>query len=224
MPLTDFLQRGRLEAGCDEAGRGCIAGPVFAAAVVLPQKGFYHPLLDDSKQMSAKNRACVRDYIREHALSWAVAWLSAREIDSLNILRASIAGMHRALEGLQADRNAPGTGALPLSGVVAGGRAVIPDFILVDGNRFYPYQKIEYRCFVKGDGRFTAIAAASVLAKTFRDAYMQGLALRYPAYGWAQNKGYPTLYHRKMLRALGPTEYHRRSFRLHEEQTDTLFE
>ncbi len=195
--LAPFLVAGRAEAGCDEAGRGCLAGDVFAAAVILPPD-FYHPLLNDSKQMTALQRAEVRPLIEAQAVAWAVGRASAGEIDRLNILRASITAMHRALAQLSA----------------------VPDFILVDGNRFYPYpavgKPIAHQCFVKGDGRFAAIAAASVLAKTHRDAYMEAIDKEYPQYGWAGNKGYPTTAHREAVREYGLSPYHRRSFHIQE--------
>ena len=201
-PLLPHLEAGRLEAGCDEAGRGSLAGPVYAAAVVLPP-GFSHHLLRDSKMMTEKQRLEVRKVILEKAVSWAVAWCSAGEIDRWNILRASVTAMHRALDQLSPD----------------------PAFILVDGTRFYPYHRgggeallspvIPHRCFVKGDARFAAIAAASVLAKTFRDEYMIALDREFPQYGWKDNKGYPTAKHRAAIGALGQTIHHRKSFFCH---------
>lgn len=187
--LAPYLQEGRLEAGCDEAGRGCLAGPVFAAAVILPPD-FYHPLLNDSKQMTEAHRRQLRPIIEAQALAWAVATTSAQEIDEINILRASIKAMHRALDRL----------------------VLRPSFILVDGNKFLPYRAILHQCFVKGDGRFASIAAASVLAKTHRDAYMEALDSQFPGYHWAQNKGYPTQEHRQALQDLGPTPHHRLTF------------
>ena len=198
-PLLPHFQEGLREAGCDEAGRGCLAGPVYAAAVILPP-GFHHPLLQDSKLMGAKQRLEVRDYILEHAVSWGVAFCSPPEIDQWNILRASITAMHRALDMLK-----------PL-----------PDFILVDGPRFYPYHPqggepllspvIPHRCIVKGDRKYASIAAASVLAKTFRDQYMMEQDLLYPQYGWKDNKGYPTRKHRNAIRESGLTSLHRKTF------------
>ena len=198
--LKPCLIPGRLEAGCDEAGRGCLAGPVFAAAVILPE-GFDHPLLDDSKKMTEKHRLEVREYIRDNAVAWCVAFCSPEEIDLWNILRASITAMHRALDGL----------------------SIKPDFILIDGNKFYNYHPgggcgitdpcIPHGCFVKGDSRFAPIAAASVLAKTCRDEYMEGIHFRYPEYNWNINKGYPTPVHRKALAEFGPSPYHRKSFK-----------
>ena len=201
-PLLPHFEAGRLEAGCDEAGRGSLAGPVYAAAVVLPP-GFSHHLLRDSKMMTEKQRLEVRKVILEKAVCWAVAWCSAGEIDRWNILRASVTAMHRALDQLSPD----------------------PAFILVDGTRFYPYHRgggeallspvIPHRCFVKGDARFAAIAAASVLAKTFRDEYMIALDREFPQYGWKDNKGYPTAKHRAAIGALGQTIHHRKSFFCH---------
>ncbi len=198
-PLLPHFQAGRQEAGCDEAGRGCLAGPVYAAAVILPP-GFYHPLLQDSKLMSPGQRFEVRDFIIEKALSWGVARCSPLEIDQWNILRASITAMHRALDQLKP----------------------VPAFILVDGNRFYPYHPgggepllspmVPHRCIVRGDRKYAAIAAASVLAKTFRDEYMVEQDLLYPRYGWKDNKGYPTEKHRKAIREFGLTSLHRKSF------------
>lgn len=188
--LHTHFQDFTLEAGCDEAGRGCLAGPVFAAAVILP-KGFSHPLLNDSKQLSEKVRAELRPLIEDGALAWAVAALDAAEIDRLNIHRASYTAMHRAVEALK----------------------VPPGLLLIDGNRFIPHA-VPHRCFVGGDGRFASIAAASVLAKTARDAYMEALHAAHPEYGWLDNKGYATRHHREALDRHGPTVHHRRSFRL----------
>ncbi len=179
------------EAGTDEAGRGCLAGAVFAAAVILPDD-FSHPLLNDSKQLSERQRDFLRGVIEAEAVSWAVGVVSAAEIDMINILRASILAMHRALDGL----------------------CVRPGAVIVDGNRFSPYGSVPYRTFVKGDGRFANIAAASVLAKTHRDEYMRGLHERYPVYGWDVNKGYPTKAHRAAIAEYGPSPEHRLSFRL----------
>jgi ribonuclease HII len=193
--LLPFAAPQRLEAGCDEAGRGCLAGPVCAAAVIL-KPDFYHPLLNDSKQMTEAQRNALRPVIEREAMAWGVAFLTNEEIDRLNILRASIAAMHRALDRL----------------------TVVPEFILVDGNRFYPYQKIAHQCVVKGDAKYASIAAASVLAKTHRDEFMHSIAPQFPAYGWLQNKGYPTAAHRAALRKHGATPYHRMTFRLFDEQ------
>jgi len=195
--LQPYLHNDLLEAGCDEAGRGCLAGPVCAAAVILPPK-FYHPLLNDSKQMSRKHRDELREIIEKEAVSWSVAMASPKEIDKLNILRASITAMHRALDGL----------------------TIIPEFILVDGNKFHPYKNIPHQCVVKGDATFAAIAAASVLAKTHRDEYMCKLALKYPEYEWDKNVGYPTEKHRTAIVRYGVTPLHRKTFRLINEQLD----
>ena len=183
------MEPGRLEAGCDEAGRGPLAGPVFAAAVILPPD-YFHPLLNDSKQMSAKARETVRDAIIKDAVAWAVVSVSAEEIDRLNILKASITGMQRAVRALK----------------------VKPDFLLIDGNRFIAFDGIPYKTVVHGDATFASIAAASVLAKTARDACMAELALKYPGYGWEHNAGYPTREHLDAIKRLGYTPEHRRSF------------
>ena len=188
-----------LEAGCDEAGRGCLAGPVFAAAVILPPD-YHHPLLNDSKQMSDKERRIVRDHICDNAVAWAVAEVSAEEIDRINILKASFESMQRAVEKL----------------------SVRPDHLLIDGNRFYPRLDIPFRCEVKGDARFANIAAASVLAKTFRDDLMATLATDYPDYGWQRNAGYPTKQHREAIARLGLTPHHRLSF-IHDKDQLSLF-
>ena len=165
--LSPYFNPDEIEAGCDEAGRGCLAGPVFAAAVILP-KNFYHPLLNDSKQLTAKQREKLRPIIEENAIAWAVCAISPQEIDQINILKASIKGMHGALDMLK----------------------VRPTSILVDGNRFYKYNDIPHTCMVKGDARFASIAAASVLAKTYRDEYMLKIAAEHPQYGWGRNMGY----------------------------------
>ena len=187
--LENSFQRELLEAGCDEAGRGCLAGSVFAAAVILPPD-FYHPLLNDSKQMSEKNRYALREIICKEAVAWAVQEVSAERIDEINILHASFEGMSLAVQQLQPQ----------------------PEFLAIDGNRFYTKLKIPFQCVVKGDGKFANIAAASVLAKTFRDDYMLHLAEEYPMYGWAKNKGYPTRDHRLAVREYGLSPYHRKSF------------
>lgn len=185
-----------LEVGCDEAGRGCLAGPVCAAAVILPPT-FAHPGLTDSKKLTEKQRKALRSIIESEALAWAVAFVEAPEIDSINILNASILAMHRALDGL----------------------ALRPQAIIVDGNRFKPYADIPWQTLVKGDGKLANIAAASILAKTYRDERMESLAQEYPIYGWEINKGYPTAAHRAAIAAAGPSPYHRRSFRLLPEPT-----
>ncbi len=189
--LQLFLEQGRLEAGCDEAGRGCLAGPVFAAAVILPED-FANEMLDDSKKLSERQRDILRPVIERGALAWAVGVVEAEEIDRINILNASFLAMHRAV------------GAL----------SVKPDFLLVDGNRFKPYPGIPHTCIVKGDGKMMSIAAASILAKTHRDEYMRRIAGEYPQYGWDLNKGYPTKSHRDAIARYGVSPYHRRSFRL----------
>lgn len=197
--LLPFYQDKLTEAGCDEAGRGCYAGPVFAAAVILP-KDFHHPLLNDSKQLSEKLRDELRPVIEKEAISFAVASIDNEEIDQINILKASFKAMHLALDKLNRR----------------------PQLLLIDGNRFTKYKKTPHRCFVKGDGRFTSIAAASILAKTYRDEWMQQLHKEFPQYGWDQNKGYGTLIHRKAIEEYGLCKYHRKSFRLIPSQI-TLF-
>ena len=179
------------EAGCDEAGRGCLAGSVYAAAVVLPPD-YTHPLLNDSKQLTDARRRALRTDIERDALAWAVGTATAAEIDEINILRASILAMHRALDGL----------------------SMRPDFIIVDGNRFTPYGQTPHATVVKGDARYLSIAAASILAKTYRDDEMHRLAALYPGYGWERNAGYPTAAHREAIARLGVTPYHRRTFKL----------
>lgn len=183
------------EAGTDEAGRGCLAGPVVAAAVILPQD-FYHPLLNDSKKISLKTRNLLRLYITEHALSYGVSFVFQEEIDRINILNASILAMHKALASL----------------------AVKPEYILVDGNRFKNYENIAHQTIVKGDGKYMNIAAASILAKTYRDEYMEKIHEAYPDFNWAQNKGYPSPAHREAIKQFGLTEHHRKTFRLKPEQ------
>lgn len=188
-----------IEAGCDEAGRGCLAGPVTAAAVILPA-GFTHPWLNDSKKLTERRRDELRAIIEREAVAWAVAMVDNEEIDRINILNASILAMHRALDAL----------------------SVRPEAVIVDGNRFKPYRDLPWTTFVKGDGRFGNIAAASILAKTHRDELMKTLDSRYPGYGWAINKGYPTAAHREAITQLGPTPLHRMTFRLTDRQL-TLF-
>ena len=198
--LKSFHIEGAVEAGCDEAGRGCIAGPVFAAAVILPLH-FSNPVLDDSKKLSAKKRLLLRPLIEQEALAWGVGVVHEKEIDQINILNASFLAMHRALDKLQ----------------------VHPSHLLIDGNRFRPYGGIAHSCIVKGDGIFASIAAASILAKTHRDEYMLSLHQEYPHYGWDRNMGYPTREHRKGVLKHGPTPYHRRSFKLLDDQTRLEF-
>ncbi len=189
----------RSEAGCDEAGRGCLAGPVYAAAVILPDD-YHNSLLNDSKQLTEAKREKLRPIIETDAVAWAIGIVSAKEIDEINILRASILAMHRALDGLKIE----------------------PGAIIVDGNRFAPYKEIPFETFVKGDGRFGNIAAASILAKTHRDECMRRLHEEYPQYGWNVNKGYPTKSHRVAISKYGASPYHRMSFRLLDQQL-TLF-
>ncbi len=190
-PLPACLAAGVLEAGCDEAGRGCLAGPVFAAAVILPDD-FSHPWLNDSKQVSERRRMELRDIIKEQALAWSVAAVDNQRIDEINILNASIEAMHLALDGL----------------------SIRPGAIVVDGNRFKPYGDIQYNTIVKGDGKYANIAAASILAKTERDLFMLAAHEKYPAYAWNINKGYPTAAHRAAIAANGASPLHRITFRL----------
>lgn len=189
--LSPYFSESLLEAGCDEAGRGCYAGPVVAAAVILP-KDFYHPLLNDSKQVTEKHRDELRPIIEAAAIAYGVAFVDNDEIDEINILKASFKAMHLALDKLKKK----------------------PELLLIDGNRFIPYKKIRHQCFVKGDGHFASIAAASILAKTYRDEYMQQLHEEFPHYNWKKNKGYGTLEHRKAIEQAGLCKYHRKSFRL----------
>ena len=191
MSLLGFKQRGRVEAGCDEAGRGCLSGPVVAAAVVLPAN-FRCPILDDSKKISEKNRVYLEQLIKEKALAWAVGVVSCKEIDEINILNASFLAMHRALDQLK----------------------ITPETILVDGNRFNAYLNIQHECIIKGDGIYKSIAAASILAKTHRDKIMGELHDEFPVYNWKQNKGYPSKFHRSMIKQYGITPHHRLSFKL----------
>lgn len=197
--LENCYQKDLIEAGCDEAGRGCLAGSVFAAAVILPPD-FHHPLLNDSKQMSARNRDTLRAIIERESVAWAVAEIPAGRIDEINILNASFEGMNTAIRQL----------------------SVTPQFIAVDGNRFRTQLTLPYACIVKGDGKYADIAAASVLAKTHRDEYMMRLHEEYPQYGWDRNKGYPTREHRLAIRRYGLTPYHRLSFN-HEKDQLELF-
>lgn len=192
--LQPFLVAGRVEAGCDEAGRGCLAGPVTAAAVILPSD-FSNELLNDSKQLTERQRDLLRPIIEREAVAWAVAMVDAHEIDRINILNASIMAMHRAIDQLK----------------------VRPEALLIDGNRFRAYKDIPHTTIVKGDGKMMSIAAASVLAKTHRDKLMRQLAEEYPVYGWNRNKGYPTRDHRAAIAAHGVTPYHRMSFQLLEQ-------
>lgn len=189
--LARYYKKNVKEAGCDEAGRGCLAGPVVAAAVILP-KGYENILLNDSKKLSANARAKLRPEIEQEALAWAVAFVDNNEIDDINILNASLLAMHRAVDRLNHK----------------------PELLLIDGNRFNPYKDIQHECFIKGDGRYMSIAAASILAKTHRDEYMMSLDRKFPGYGWSRNMGYPTQEHRDGIKKLGITAYHRRSFQL----------
>ena len=191
MMLLSKYYEGKIEAGCDEAGRGCLAGSVYAAAVILPE-GYQNELLNDSKQLSEKKRYQLREIIERDAVAWAVGIVTPEEIDQINILNASILAMHRALDQLK----------------------VHPEAIIVDGNRFKPYQELPHTTIVKGDGKYLAIAAASILAKTYRDDYMNQLAEEYPQYDWRSNKGYPTRKHREAIRQFGVTPYHRKSYNL----------
>jgi ribonuclease HII len=193
--LLPYLQDELIEAGCDEAGRGCLAGPVFAAAVILP-KNFTHGILRDSKQLNEKNRLELRTIIEAEALAFAVSMVNHLEIDKINILNASIKAMHLALEQL----------------------SVQPGFIIIDGNRFKPFQDIPFECVVKGDDKYYSIAAASILAKTYRDDFMLNLSAEYPQYDWANNKGYPTFKHRDAVIAFGMSPYHRKTFRITDPQ------
>ncbi len=198
--LKPYLYKNLIEAGCDEAGRGCLAGPVTAAAVILP-RNFRNAEMNDSKKLSGKQRLLLRDEIIARAVAWHVAFVDNSEIDGINILRASIKAMHLAIEGL----------------------GVSPEFLLIDGNRFYPYNNIKHETIIKGDGLFMSIAAASILAKTFRDEFMLKIHNEYPLYGWDKNKGYPTGFHRNALRDHGISPYHRRSFSLFNYQLDLDF-
>ncbi len=200
-PLSAHYYTDCIEAGCDEAGRGCLAGSVYAAAVILPTN-YDNPLLNDSKQMTAKQRNALRKQIMDDAVAWAIGVVTPEEIDHINILNASILAMHRALDALK----------------------VRPEAIIVDGNRFKPYGKLPYTTIVKGDGKYQAIAAASILAKTFRDDYMDVLDKEFPQYGWSRNKGYPTREHRKGILQFGITPYHRRSYNLTRQELSLPFE
>ena len=199
--LQAYYQEELIEAGCDEAGRGCLAGPVYAAAVILP-RDFYHPLLNDSKQLTEEERYELRPYIQQHALAWAVADLCNKQIDKLNILKASFKSMHLAVKQLN----------------------IQPQLLLIDGNRFTPYKKIPHQCIIQGDELYASIAAASILAKTYRDDYMKTLHKKFPKYNWAQNKGYATKEHQAALDQYGPCRYHRQTFRLDYTQPEIMEE
>jgi len=198
--LKSFLYHNLTEAGCDEAGRGCLAGPVVAAAVILP-KNYKHPVLTDSKQLSARQRTELREEIMNSAIAWGIGVIDNNEIDEINILRASIKAMHLAVDSLK----------------------VKPQFLLIDGNRFFPYRDIGYTTIIKGDSLYFSIAAASVLAKTYRDELMNELHSEYPLYGWNRNKGYGTAGHRKAILEYGITPYHRKSFSLFNTQMSFAF-
>lgn len=198
--LKSFHTEEIIEAGCDEAGRGCIAGPVFAAAVILPAS-FRNPLLNDSKKLSAKTRELLRRIVESEAISYGVGMVDEKEIDQINILNASILAMQKAVEKL-----------MP-----------VPQHLIVDGNRFKPFRGIPYHCIIRGDGQYATIAAASILAKTHRDEYMERLHNQHPEYGWKNNMGYPTRSHREAVLKFGPSPFHRRSFRLLNEQMSLNF-
>ena len=200
MKLKSNFSDYKLEAGTDEAGRGCLAGPVVAAAVILP-RSFDHPLLNDSKQLSEKHRLQLKPYIEELALAYAVSFVWQQEIDKINILQSSLLAMHKALTQLSME----------------------PEFIIVDGNKFNPYKSIPHQTIVKGDSKYMSIAAASVLAKTYRDEYMLKIHKEFPEYNWKNNKGYPTKEHREIIQKNGITLHHRRSFRLFPEQLTLKF-
>ncbi len=189
--LKPFFSKSKVEAGCDEAGRGCLAGPVFAAAVILP-RDFYHPLINDSKKLTENQRKQAKEIIESESTAWAVASVSPEEIDVVNILNASFLAMHRAIDQLK-ER---------------------PDLLLIDGNRFNSYKDVEHHCIISGDALYASIAAASILAKTYRDDYMIEIDRHFPQYLWRQNKGYPTKAHREAIKIIGVSIHHRRSFRL----------
>ena len=193
--LASFYQQELIEAGCDEAGRGCLAGPVFAAAVILPTD-FYHPLLNDSKQIKEKDRIALRDEIEKTAIAFAVAIVDHQEIDKINILNASFLAMHRAIDQLTQK----------------------PKFLIIDGNRFNSYPNIRHQCIVEGDCKYFSIAAASILAKTYRDEFMENIHQEYPIYNWNTNKGYPTIHHRNAVLTHGFSPYHRKTFRVTDPQ------
>ena len=195
MELQKYFLKNTIEAGTDEAGRGCLAGPVVAAAVILPED-FEHPLLNDSKQLTEKQREILRPFIEKNALAFGVSYINELKIDEINILQASILAMHNAIKML----------------------SITPEHIIVDGNKFKPFKNIPHKTIVKGDAKFMSIAAASVLAKTYRDEFMQKIDLEFPVYHWKKNKGYPTKQHREAIRKFGITSYHRKTFRLLPEQ------
>lgn len=189
--LKPFFKSETIEAGCDEAGRGCLAGPVYAAAVILPPD-FHNPLLNDSKQLSEKQRGQLRIVIEKESLAWALGIVTNHEVDKINVLQSAFLAMHRAIDQLK----------------------IVPQHLIIDGNRFKQYKQIPHECIVKGDGKYFSIAAASVLAKTYRDDYMMKIAQEFPGYNWEKNMGYPTKAHRDAIRELGTSPYHRMSFRL----------
>jgi len=199
--LQSHYYDGLIEAGCDEAGRGCLAGSVYAAAVILPQN-YSHPYLNDSKQLTEKRRMILRKDIEKDAIAWAVGVVSPEEIDQINILKASFLAMHRAIDQLK----------------------VRPEALIIDGNRFTPYQNLPYTPIVKGDSKYLSIAAASILAKTYRDEYMEELHSQYPQYEWSKNKGYPTVAHREAIKKYGTTPFHRMSFNLLGEEKQLSFD
>lgn len=199
--LQSYYYDGLIEAGCDEAGRGCLAGSVYAAAVILPQN-YSHPYLNDSKQLTEKRRMILRKDIEKDAIAWAVGVVSPEEIDQINILKASFLAMHRAIDQLR----------------------VRPEALIIDGNRFTPYQNLPYTPIVKGDSKYLSIAAASILAKTYRDEYMEELHSQYPQYEWSKNKGYPTVAHREAIKKYGTTPFHRMSFNLLGEEKQLSFD
>lgn len=198
--LKKYLDKNLIEAGCDEAGRGCLAGPVYAAAVIFP-KNFRNKLLDDSKKLTDKERKELRPIIEEAAISWAVGIVTVDEIDEINILNAAFLAMHRAIDQL----------------------ATVPESLLIDGNRFNSYKNIPHNCIIEGDGKYLSIAAASVLAKTYRDDHMDILHEQFPLYGWSHNRAYATLFHRKAIEMYGTTEHHRKSFKQLPDQLDLEF-
>lgn len=198
--LENKLKKDAVEVGCDEAGRGCLAGPVFAAAVILPDD-FKNELLNDSKKLTEKKRYALREVIEKEALYWAVGVVDNNEIDDINILNASFLAMHRAVEKL----------------------GIEPEHLIIDGNRFTKYKDVPHECVVKGDGKYMSIAAASVLAKTYRDDFMIAIAKSYPNYDWPSNKGYPTKKHRELIKLNGITPYHRKSFNLFDKQLSIEF-
>lgn len=193
--LKAFFKEGVVEAGCDEAGRGCLAGPVVAAAVILPSD-FYNPILNDSKKLSESQRNKLRPIIETEAIAWGVGVVTNQEVDEINVLNASYLAMHRAIEKM----------------------SVVPEHLIIDGNRFKEYKEISHDCIVKGDGKYFSIAAASVLAKTYRDDFMKEIALKHPQYDWDKNKGYPTKAHRAAIKEFGTTAHHRMTFKLLEDQ------